>query len=113
MIPWRLTDSARPEPASPSKRLRGWFGFGGIASTWISSSSFAAASPPPTRTSSPRPRPRRLGTLDKLHRHLPVGVGAGGPAVVRDRREAVARSVGAALRAGPRPWGDAGGQALP
>src|SRR6476619_1698575 len=100
MMPWRLTDSARPDPASPSKRFLGCLGFGWIASTGISSSSLAAASPPPTRTSRPRPRPRRLGTLDKLHRHLPVCVSAGGAAVVRDRGEPVARRLGEPDRAG-------------
>ena len=60
MTPWRRTDSASPEPASPSKRLRGWRGFGWIASTGSSSSSVGAGSSPPTSTSRPRPRPRAV-----------------------------------------------------
>ena len=47
ITPWRRTDSASPEPASPSKRLRGCFGFAWIASTGTSSSSTAPASRPP------------------------------------------------------------------
>src|SRR6476661_8531265 len=94
MTPWRLTDSASPEPASPSKRFRGWRGFGWIASTGSSSSSVVAGSCPPTRTSRPRPRPLRLGALDKLHRHLPVCVGSGGATVVGNRGQSVARRFG-------------------
>src|SRR5207248_8215678 len=78
-----------------SNRRRGWRRFGWIASTgsWARSTSAA----PPSSTSKPRPRPRRetgSGALDKLHRHLPVGLGARGRAVVRDRRQPVARRLG-------------------
>ena len=52
--PCALIDSARPLPASPSKRLRGCFGFGWISSTARCASSGVA---PPIRTSKPRPRP--------------------------------------------------------
>src|SRR5438309_2154972 len=59
-----------------------------------SSSSIANARAASTgeRSSRPFPSPFRLGTLDKLHRHLPVRVGAARAAVVRDRRQTVARS---------------------
>src|SRR6266566_6799635 len=101
MTPCRRTDSASPEAASGSKRRRGWRGFGWIASTGISSNSDGTGWPP-IRTSRPRPRPRRCGedsgALDKLHRHLPVGVGSGGATVVGNRGQAVARSLGEAHR---------------
>src|SRR6266404_9192364 len=45
---------------------------------------------PPIRTSKPLPKPL-LGTLDKLHRHLPVGLGTTGAPVVMGQGEAVAR----------------------
>src|SRR5947209_5226837 len=94
MTPCRRTDSASPEAASASKRRRGWRGFGWIASTGISSSSEGTGWPP-IRTSRPRPKPRRCGedsgALDKLHRHLPVGVGSGRATVVGNRGKAVAR----------------------
>src|SRR5579884_3783294 len=103
MTPCRRTDSANPEAASGSKRRRGWRGLGWIASTGISSSSFGTGWPP-ISTSRPRPRPRRWGedsgALDKLHRHLPVGVGSGGATVVGNRRQPVAGSLGEADRAG-------------
>src|SRR6266571_6894111 len=80
------------------------------------------------RTSRPRPRPRRgtppagpavsrwasaalpatlpaacrgedSGALDKLHRHLPVGVGSGGATVVGNRGQAVALGLCEADRA--------------
>ena len=38
------------------------------------------------------------GALDKLHRHLPVGVGSGGATVVGNRGQAVARRLGEAHR---------------
>src|SRR5439155_9751615 len=87
--PCARTDSASPFCASESNRLRGWRGFGWIESTGSSDSSPAAA--PPSRTSRPFPRPLRLGTLDKLHRHLPVRIGATRAAVVRDRGQTVTR----------------------
>src|SRR5579884_1739985 len=119
MTPCRRTDSASPEAASASKRLRGWRGFGWIASTGISSSSVGTGWPP-ISTSRPRPRPRRpevsfrapaalpsallafedSGALDKLHRHLPVGVGSGGATVVGNRGQSMARGLGQAHRAG-------------
>src|ERR1700751_4683772 len=102
ITPWRRTDSASPEAASGSKRRRGWRGFGWIASTGISSSSDGTGWPP-IRTSRPRPRPRRWGedsgALDKLHRHLPVGVGSGGATVVGNRGQPVARTLGETYRA--------------
>src|SRR5207244_888912 len=105
MTPCRRTDSASPEAASGSKRRRGWRGFGWIASTGISSSSLGTGWPP-IKTSRPRPRPRRCGedsgALDKLHRHLPVGVGSGGATVVGDRGQSVARSLGETHRARDR-----------
>ena len=61
----------------------------GAGSRWICSTGRCASSgspAPPIRTSKPRPRPRRgvLAALDKLHRHLPVGLGAArAPVVVR------------------------------
>src|SRR5207248_10637381 len=88
--PCERTDSASPLPASASNRLRGWRGFGWTASTGSSASS-AAFSAPPSSTPSPRPSPLRSGALDKLHRHLPVGIRAARAAVVRDRRQTVAR----------------------
>src|SRR5205807_3985034 len=103
MTPCRRTDSASPEAASGSKRRRGCRGFGWIASTGISSSSDGTGWPP-IRTSRPRPKPRRCGedsgALDKLHRHLPVGVGSCGATVVGDRGQAVARSLRKPHRAG-------------
>src|SRR5215210_2369259 len=92
--PCASIERARPEPASGSNRRRGWRGFGWIASTGSCTSS--GPSPmPPTRTSNPRPRPRRFsGTLDKLHRHLPVGLGSSRVPVVDDRRQAEARCLG-------------------
>src|SRR6185312_13807727 len=101
MTPCRRTDSASPDAASGSKRRRGCFGFGWIASTGISSSSVGTGCPP-ISTSRPRPRPRRCGedsgALDKLHRHLPVGVGSGGATVVGNRGQSVARGLGEAHR---------------
>src|SRR5262249_61003148 len=95
--------SESPEAASGWKRGRGWRGFGWIASTGISSSSLGTGWPP-IRTSRPRPRPRRCGedsgALDKLHRHLPVGVGSGGATVVGNRGQSVARRLGEADGAG-------------
>src|SRR5271154_4302099 len=98
MTPWERIESDRPAVASWSKRLRGWRGV-----AWISSIATCASSGvrPPIRTSKPRPRPRRglaggagLAAFDKLHRHLPVGLGAfRAPVVVRDR-ETVARRLG-------------------
>ncbi len=86
ITPCERIESARPAVASWSKRFRGWRGF-----AWICSSGTCAswgASAPPIRTAKPRPRPRR-GPLkapsvafDKLHRHLPVGLGAARAAVV-------------------------------
>src|SRR5579864_2644874 len=119
ITPCLRTDSASPEAASGSNRRRGWRGFGWIASTGISSSSLGMGEPP-IRTSRPRPRPRRpgfsgwalpappaalpafedSGALDKLHRHLPVGVGSGGATVVGNRGQPVARSLGEAHRTG-------------
>src|SRR5690348_11836289 len=103
MTPCRRTDSASPDAASGSKRRRGCRGFGWIASTGISSNSLGIGSPP-IRTSRPRPRPRRWGedsgALDKLHRHLPVGVGSGGATVVGDRGQSVAGGLGGAHGAG-------------
>src|SRR6476646_6681543 len=96
-MPWARTESARPAPASESKRRRGWRGFGWMASTGSSASSDAFA--PPRRTSRPLPRPLRSGTLDKLHRHLPVGVRAARTAVVRNCGQAVARRLREADRA--------------
>src|SRR4029077_6828006 len=94
-----------PGAASGSKRRRGWRGFGWIASTGISSNSDGTGGPP-IRTSRPRPNPRRCGedsgALDKLHRHLPVGVGSGGATVVGNRGQSVARSLGAPPRTGNR-----------
>src|SRR5579864_8845366 len=91
MTPAARIESERPAVASCSKRLRGWRGF-----AWISSTATCASSwlrPPPIRTSKPRPRPRRgeLAAFDKLHRHLPVGLGPAGATVVVREREAVAR----------------------
>src|SRR4051812_45209303 len=98
--PCALIDSASPLPASPSKRLRGCFGFGWIWSTAIRASSGSA---PPINTSKPRPRPRRedaeLGPVDKFHRHLPVGLGAARAPVVVGHGQAVARRLGDAYRA--------------
>ena len=57
---------------------------------------------PPIRTSKPRPRPRRglaSAAFDKLHRHLPVGLGAARAPVVVGDRQAVARRLGDAHRA--------------
>src|SRR5262245_7722823 len=71
-----------------------------MASTGISSSSEGAGWPP-IRTSRPRPRPRRgtdSGALDKLHRHLPIGVGSGGATVVGNRGQTVTRRLGKAHR---------------
>src|SRR5581483_6837059 len=115
ITPWTRTESARPSAASESWRRRGWRGFGWMASTgsWASSDSGA----PPISTSSPRPRPRRpgddtggsagsapepdcSGTLDKLHRHLPVGLGARGAAVVGNSGQPVARRLGKPHRPG-------------
>src|SRR6266480_2384515 len=64
---------------------------------WASSGSLA----PPIRTSRPRPRPRRgwSGAVDKLHRHLPVRVGAGRASVVSGYREAVTGGFGDPYRA--------------
>ena len=47
---------------------------------------------------------RDSGALDKLHRHLPVGLGAGRAAVVVDRRQAVARRLGQAHGARDVVW---------
>src|SRR5262249_54765174 len=105
MIPCFFTESARPDAASASKRRRGCFGFGWIASTGISSRSEGGGWPP-IRTSRPRPGPRRgrdSGALDKLHRHLPVGVGSGGATVVGNCGQAMARRLGEAH--GPRHGG--------
>src|SRR4029077_19536194 len=85
-------ESASPAPASESKRRRGCRGCGWIASTGTWASSLSVA--PPSRTSRPRPRPRLSRALDKLHRHLPVGVRTARTAVVRDCRETVARRFG-------------------
>src|SRR6187200_3155212 len=89
MIPCARIDSASAAVDSWSKRLRGCFGLGWICSRGTCASSEEPA--PPIRTSSPRPRPRRSGTVDKLHRHLPVGLRAGGARVVGDYRLAVTR----------------------
>src|SRR5882757_4936931 len=85
--PCALIDSARPLPASPSNRLRGCF-----ALAWMSSTARCASSgvAPPIRTSKPLPKPL-LGTLDKLHRHLPVSLGAAGAPVVVGQRQTVTR----------------------
>ena len=62
-----------------------------------------AAEPPPIRTSKPRPSPRRprrpSAAFDKLHRHLPVGIGAARAPVVVGDRQAVARRLRDAHRA--------------
>ena len=92
MRPWARIDSASPLPCSLSNRFRGCLGFGWIWSSWICASSERPE--PPIRTSKPRPRPRRVvlsAPVDKLHRHLPVGLGALRAPVVVRHREAVAR----------------------
>src|SRR5579862_266048 len=94
MTPAARIESERPAVASWSKRLRGWRGL-----AWICSMATCASScplPPPIRTSKPRPRPRRgvLAAFDKLHRHLPVGLGTTRAPVVVRERPAVARRFG-------------------
>src|SRR3954453_6149715 len=98
MSPWLRIDSASPLTASPSNSLRGCLGFGWIWSTGRWASSGAAL---PTSTSKPRPRTPRCGlpALDKLHRHLPVRLGAAGAAVVVGHGEPVARRLRDAHRA--------------
>src|SRR5581483_867476 len=101
MRPCARTDSASPPTPSLSNRLRGWRGFGWIWST----GTCASSGPPPIRTSKPRPRPRRaarpptLAPLDKLHRHLPVGLGAARAPVVVGHGQPVAGRLGGADRA--------------
>src|SRR5947207_1985871 len=98
MSPCTRIDSASPETASWSNSLRGWRGLAWICSTGTCASS---GSPLPIRTSKPRPRPRlALPALDKLHRHLPVGLGAARAPVEVGHGEAVARRLGDAY--GPR-----------
>src|SRR6476646_9777998 len=97
MSPCERIDSARPDTASPSNSLRGWFGLRWICSTGTCASSGSAL---PIRTSKPRPRPRRwLPALDKLHRHLPVGLGAARAPVVVRYGQTVARRLGDTHRA--------------
>ena len=93
---------SRPRgPRSPRARSGGAAGAG---SAWTASTgrwSSSASPAPPISTSRPRPRPRRgvSLTLDKFHRHLPVGLRAGRAAVVGDCGQPVARRLGEAHRA--------------
>ena len=100
--PWCRSDAASPAVASGSNRRRGWRGFGvdrldrQVEQLRLSR---------PRRRRGPRGRGRgrggaSSGALDKLHRHLPVGLRAGRAAVVGDRGEPVARRLGEAHRAG-------------
>src|SRR6186997_2714607 len=95
MTPWARTESARPLIPSASMCFRGWRVFARIDPSGICRSS-VEEEPPPMRTSRPRPRPRRLGAVDKLARYAVVGVGTGGGRVVRGDRQAVARRLGEA-----------------
>src|SRR4051794_28508438 len=97
MRPCERIDSARPDTVSLSNSFRGWFGLRWICSTGTCASSGSAL---PIRTLKPRPRPRReLPTLDKLHRHLPVGLGAARAPVVMGHGQTVARRLGDTHRA--------------
>src|SRR5581483_5698771 len=113
--PCARTDSARPPTPSLSNRLRGWRGFGWIWST----GTCASSGPPPISTSKPRPRPRRaarpptLAPLDKLHRHLPVGLGPARPSVVVGHGQPVARRLGDTNRARDDRVEDEGAEVLP
>ena len=98
--PARGSTRRGPLTASWSNRLRGCRGFG--VDLLDRRRARARARAPPISTSKPRPRPRRAASrsaFDKLHRHLPVGLGAARAPVVVGHRQAVARRLGDAHRA--------------
>src|SRR3954451_15145325 len=101
-------EAARAARASSSKRVRGWSGFGSIASTGSSRSSPESSAISGRIAASPRPMPRFSATADQLLRKALVGGRAAGGGSMLDHWLAVAWGLG-----DPHAAGDDGLEDLP